>query len=79
MMLRFVKRAGYAGRPTVDGRKRRSAHIELGKLVELDVDFILRAALALCFDFLGLAGSLAHRRCKHYGKKLPRYLVQHLG
>ena len=78
MMLRSVKRAGCARRPTVNGGKRRSAHIELGKLVELDVDFILRAALALRFDFLGLPGWLAHRKCKRYEKKLLRYLVQHL-
>lgn len=79
MVLRPVEGASSAGRSTVDRRKRRSAHVELGKLVELDVDFILRATLALCFGLLGLPSWLAHQRCTQYRKKLLRYLIQHLG
>lgn len=53
-MFRSVEGADRAGRPTVDGRKGRSTHVELGKLVKLDVDLVLRATLALCFDLFGL-------------------------
>ena len=54
MMLRSVEGTNHTGRPTVDGCKGGSAHVELGKLVKLDVDLVLRAALALRFDLLGL-------------------------
>ncbi len=54
VMLGSVKRAGGAGGPAIDGGKRRGAHVEFGKLVELDVDLVLRAALALRLDLLGL-------------------------
>lgn len=79
MVLRSVKWAGGAGRPAVDGGKRRCAHVELGKLIEFDVDFILRASLTLCLDFLGLPYVLAHLRCPWEWTGMLEYLVQHTG
>lgn len=79
MVLRSVEWAGRAGRPTVDGRKRRSANVEFGKLVELDVDFVLRATLALCLDLLGLPCLLAHLRYLWHWTKVLGYLIQHTG
>lgn len=45
---------GHARRATEDGSERGSADVELGELVELDIDRILRVALALSLDLLGL-------------------------
>ena len=45
---------GDTGRATVDRGKGRSADIELGEGVEVNVDLVLRIAFALSFDLLGL-------------------------
>lgn len=43
-----------AGRAAVDRSVGRSADVELGELVELDFDIVLRVAFTLRFDLAGL-------------------------
>lgn len=54
MVLGPVERTRHGRRARVDGRVGRGADVELGELVELDVDLVLWAALALSLDFLCL-------------------------
>ena len=54
MVLGPCERIRHAGRPAVDGRVGRRANVELGELVELDVDLVLRVPFALRLDLLGL-------------------------
>lgn len=55
LVFRRVVWAPYARHSRVNGRVRSSADIKLGELIEFNVDLILRAALCLRFDFLGLS------------------------
>ncbi len=54
MVLGTSERIGHARRATEDGGEGGGADVELGKLVELDIDRILRVALTLRLDLLGL-------------------------
>jgi hypothetical protein len=45
---------GHTRRAAEDGSEGGGADIELGELIELDIDRILRVALALSLDLLGL-------------------------
>lgn len=72
MMLRSVKGTDRAGRPPVDGRKGRSTYVELGKLVELDVYLVLRAALALSLDLLGLPSFVSTLGMSKVGKDMAQ-------
>ena len=51
MILRAVKWTRYAWRTAVYGCVGRRADVEFGKLVELDIDFVLGATLTLGFHF----------------------------
>jgi len=54
VVLGAVERAFFVGRAAVDGSVAGCADFELGKLVELDLDRIMRVALALRLGFTGL-------------------------
>ena len=54
MILGSAEGVRNTGRSAVDESERGSTDVELGKLVEFGVDLVLRAALALGFDLLGL-------------------------
>ena len=56
VVLGPVKRAFLKRRAAVDGRVAGRAHLELGELVELDLDRVVRVALALSLCFAGLLG-----------------------
>lgn len=56
MVLGPVKLAFLVRRPAVDRRVARRTHVKLGKLVKLNVDRVVRVALALRLGFLGLIG-----------------------
>lgn len=59
MILGPGVRIGDVGRAAVDGSIGSRADVELGELVEFDLDLVLRVALALGFDLLRLYG------CQH--------------
>ena len=54
MIFGAIERARDARLAAVKGRVGCGTDVELGELVELNVDFVLRATLALGLDFLGL-------------------------
>lgn len=54
MVLGTSEGVGHARRAAEDGSEGGGADIEFGKLIELDIDGILRVALALSLDLLSL-------------------------
>lgn len=69
---------GDAGRAAVDGSIRSGADVELGELVEFNIDIVLRVALTLSLDLPRLYGC-QRLQCGRISSELNDYLVEQLG